>query len=180
MKGKASVPANVPQRHIYSRISYLHQAACYLTLRHSKHENLYTLGESAIERSDVKIKDRGATTDSFKGTQVPVGDALSRLLLSHVRGVSLKGQTRMSATLKHSICRRCDSPLVAGVSSSSYVENKSTGGEKAWADVLVIFCNLCDARRRFPIGATRQSSKAVRQNPESGALVDSISRCPAS
>lgn len=165
MKKKTSVPASVPQKHIYSRISYLHQAASYFTKRRLSElnpENQEINAEPATESTNVDPKEPRVTAKPAK-TQSQHGAGPSRYLLSHVRGVSLKGQARLNSTLKRSICRRCDAVLVAGVTSNSHIENKSNGGTKPWADVLVITCNSCDASKRFPVGATRQISKTTQQ-----------------
>ena len=181
MKKRTLGPAKVPQKSIYSRISFLYQAAGYLTQRHLSAPNPEVQehdGDPATKSTDVKSKVPGATaelettTASAKGTHLQDGTATSRYLLSHVRGVSLKGQARLNSTLKHGICRRCDAFLVAGINSSIHIENKSNGRNKPWADVLVTTCNLCDASRRFPIGATRQCSKTTRQTQESGTVVE--------
>ncbi len=182
MKDKTSAPASVPQRYIYSRISYLHQAAGYLTQRHlsePKPDSQDSYAELAPESRVMKptdlisIEEAARSSQHQKSARLQSSAALSRYLLSNVHGVSLKGQVRLDSTLKHSICRRCNAFLVAGVTSTSYVENRSNGGEKSWADVLVLTCKLCDATRRFPIGAMQQRSKKSRQKQEKGLGVES-------
>ena len=88
----------------------------------------------------------------------------SRHLISQLRSVSLKGQIRLSQAMKHSICKRCDALLVPGSTSSTRIENKSRGGKKAWADVLVVTCQSCSAVKRFPVGAKRQCRRHLRAN----------------
>jgi len=176
MKEKTSAPVSVPQRHIYSRISYLHQAAGYLTQRHSselKPDSKDPFAKPASESSVLKPMGLSIIEEVARSLQLQSSAALSRYLLSNFHGVALKGQVRLDSTLKHSICRHCDAFLIAGFTSSSYIENRSNGGKKPWADVLVITCNLCDATRRFPIGATQQMSKTNRQKQEKGLGVES-------
>jgi len=88
--------------------------------------------------------------------------ALSRRYISHLRTVSLKSQIRLASDLKHSICKRCDIPLMPGSTSTSYIENKSRGGQKAWADVQVVICVACGTAKRHPIGAKRQANRGAR------------------
>lgn len=83
-------------------------------------------------------------------------------LISQLRSVSLKGQIRLSQAMKHSICKRCDALLVPGNTSSTRVENKSRGGKKSWADVLMVTCHSCKALKRFPVGAKRQRRRPHR------------------
>lgn len=59
---------------------------------------------------------------------------------------------RLDPSIKRTICKRCDSLLVPGVSSTNRIENPSKGGKKPWADVLVVECNACGAVKRFPVG----------------------------
>ena len=85
--------------------------------------------------------------------------ALSRRLLLQSRGISLKAQVRLSPTIKHSICKVCSTLLVPAQTSTTYVENKSRGGRKPWADVLVTECTVCGTVSRIPIGGSRQPKK---------------------
>lgn len=64
--------------------------------------------------------------------------------------------------MKHSICKYCDSLLIEGETSSSVVENKSKGGQKPWADVLVVKCHTCEGVKRFPAQAPRQKRRPMR------------------
>ena len=86
----------------------------------------------------------------------------SRRLVSHIRAISCKSVLRLSPGMKHSFCIHCESLLIPGSTSSSMVENKSRGGRKPWADVLVITCKLCGASRRIPLGAKRQQKRKER------------------
>jgi ribonuclease P protein subunit RPR2 len=61
--------------------------------------------------------------------------------------------------MKHSICKNCDTMLTDGSTCSIEVENKSKGGKKPWADVLVRKCNTCGFTRRYPMAAKRQKRK---------------------
>ena len=88
--------------------------------------------------------------------------ALSRQLVVHLRAISLKSQIRLSPAVKHTICKRCDILLVPGSTSTSYMENKSRGGGKAWADVLVTTCTGCGTAKRFPVGAKPQLRRESR------------------
>ena len=74
----------------------------------------------------------------------------------------MKSQIRLSPAIKRSLCKRCDALLVSGSDSTSRLENKSRGGKKPWADVLVVTCNSCGTVKRFPVGAKRQSKRAER------------------
>ncbi|KAL7621128.1 hypothetical protein AAE478_008442 [Parahypoxylon ruwenzoriense] len=146
--GKSKTPGSVPNRPIYSRISYLYQAAAYMT----------TLSEQKGPCST----NQGSETPG-KETIAPDGQALSRRFLTDLRATSLKSQIRLSPAVKRTICKFCDSLLVEGETSSTVVENKSKGGKKPWADVLVVKCHTCGGIKRFPVQAHRQKRRPLRE-----------------
>ncbi|KAI0013761.1 Rpr2-domain-containing protein [Xylariaceae sp. FL0662B] len=152
---KSKTSGSVPNRPIYSRISYLYQAATYLET-HSEPEG------SAGPVRDLKIGNESQDEQAL--STIRAKRALSRRLLTDLRASSLKTQIRLSPALKHTICKYCDSLLIEGETSSSVVENKSKGAKKPWADVLAIKCNTCGGVRRFPVQAARQNRRPVREN----------------
>jgi len=184
MKNKASSTINVPHKHLHSRISYLHQAAAYLTNCNSKglRQKGHELDVLSLDLSETVLlpgncsKHVLSSADTFhefhdpnqnhtgNGNQILTGaPPLARHLLSNLRGVSLKVQAQLSPSLKHSMCKRCEAFLITGITSTTRIENRSSGGKKQWADVLVVTCNACKSNQRFPIGAKRQGRKANRQ-----------------
>ena len=82
----------------------------------------------------------------------PASGSLARFYLTTLRSVAKKNVLRLDPAVKRTICKRCDSLLVPGVSCVHRIENKSSGGRKPWADVLVIECNACGTVKRFPVG----------------------------
>ena len=142
-----------PHRHLHCRISFLHQAATYLG----------TPQQRDIEDASTRFKD---------GPKVLVPESTSgdhhgqrRHLLNQIRGVSRKSQIRLTKDMKHSLCKRCDSLLVAGVSSSEGTINESRGERKPAADIFEVKCNTCGTTKRFPVGQQRQrKEKAEREN----------------
>ncbi|KAK3196248.1 hypothetical protein K4F52_000628 [Lecanicillium sp. MT-2017a] len=142
---KAKGAPGVQNKNIYTRASYLYQAASYLA----------TQSQGSPEAAD---KPR-SSEEERKAAQ-----NISRQLLSDMRAVSLKVLIRQSPELKRTVCRYCDTLLVEGESCSSAVENASRGGRKPWADVLVVRCLSCDNVRRYPVSAApRQKRRALRE-----------------
>ena len=179
--------AAVPQKHLHSRISYLYQAATYLTnaydsgLKIRDSEPVYEgLAAAAIQENSLlgtteiagQEKRRVIPTQTKRDDCRPEGNALKPLLfkalgpschlLSQLRAVSLKSQIRLAPAMKHSICKRCNTLLISGSTSTSHVENKSRSGKKAWADVLVVTCDSCGFLKRYPVGAKRQRRRTER------------------
>lgn len=150
---KRSKENRIPNKHLYSRVSYLYQAANYLaslrtpSAQSSDHEHDNDESLHVPRTASVQLK----------------GHGLPLLLTSNMVGVSLKGQISLSADMKHSVCNRCSSLLIAGSTSSTRIENLSRNGRKPWADVLVIQCLSCGAEKRFPVGAERQNKTLERQ-----------------
>ena len=178
----------IAQRHLHSRISYLYQAATYLTksaeqvqvrtngvndeaMKQSNHggEQQCALASSNAV-SDEGLPNSPTESETFlrkvspDDIKVPGESLLSRQLVGHLRAISLKGQIRLSPAMKHTICKRCNILLVPGSTSTSYMENKSRGEGKPWADVLVTTCSGCGTARRFPVGAKRQLRRESRND----------------
>jgi ribonuclease P protein subunit RPR2 len=147
-KAKTSKGAgSVPNKALHSRVSYLYQAAASLATQQQHSRVITTQNGQSTE-----------TTVNDPQTESPLKPA-SRRLVSDLRSVSLKVQMRMSPAMKHSICKNCDTMLIDGSTCTNEVENKSKGGKKQWADVLVRKCNTCGFEKRFPIGAERQKRR---------------------
>ncbi|SLM40514.1 RNAse P, Rpr2/Rpp21 subunit [Lasallia pustulata] len=188
-KGKGSKTSSVPQRHIHSRLSFLYQAATLLSgiqmtdqtatipsihghQRHqatddqrAKHSHTPAHIQN-LEEADAALRKQEPGGSSQRDAPQGLSMAhapMARRLLSHLRGVSLKSQIRLSPAMKHSVCKRCDTLLVPGSTSTSRIENLSRGGKKPWADVMVICCGVCYAEKRFPVGARRQQKRKQRR-----------------
>jgi ribonuclease P protein subunit RPR2 len=147
---KPKQPGSVPNRPLYSRISYLYQAASYLS---GVNENeLQPAAESAGNVSAAKGKSLEHKTKQ----------AMSRRLLTDMRATSLKTQIRLSPAMKRTICKYCDTLLIEGETCTSTVENKSRGGRKTWADVWVTTCKTCGGLKRSPVDAPRQKRRPAR------------------
>lgn len=161
---------NIPNKILHSRISYLYQAATYLAAAqqpHSGSEPVQSTEDSSMTTSRNSEAESGGTmaTESNKltvSTQAAYRPA-SRRLISDLRSVTLKGQMRISPTMKHSMCKKCDTVLIDGSTCTNEVENKSKGGKKPWADVLVRKCLTCGLEKRFPVAAKRQPRRPHRQ-----------------
>lgn len=142
---------SVPNKALYSRISYLHQAATYLT---TQEQQIKTgTAETVATETDKKHVPR-----TYRST--------SCHLISDMRNVSQKAIIRMSPAMKHSVCKSCDTPLIDDVTCSSQIENLSKGSKKPWADTLVRKCNICGCAKRF-LTASKRQIRRPRRNLES-------------
>ncbi|KAK8005258.1 hypothetical protein PG990_011295 [Apiospora arundinis] len=146
---------SVPNRPIYSRISYLYQAASHLAAS-SRRESSSAAGHRGV---DQPTETKGPSQDDTQ-----LRRTCSRHLLTTMRTTSEKAVIRLSPALKHNVCKFCDSLLIEGETCVSVVENASKGGKKPWADVLVIRCKACKGVKRFPVGASRQKKQKLRSS----------------
>lgn len=134
---KGKPPATVQNRPMYSRISFLQQAATYL-IQASK------TGPDTTGPEQTK-------SDSY-GT--------ARRLVTDMRSVSLKTRIRLSPAVKQTMCKYCDALLMEGQTCTTVVENRSKGGKKPWADMLVRKCHTCGLAKRHPLNSARQKKKS--------------------
>ncbi len=135
---------NVPHKHLYSRLSFLHQAATFLAARDSI--------QPVTEKRDHEEPNTASRSSPLEQKPAAPSSREATRLLSHLRGVSRKSQIRIASDVKHSICKRCDGILLPGETSSAVVTNSSRNGRKPWADVLELRCEYCGTAKRFPVG----------------------------
>lgn len=137
-KGKGKAP--IPNKNVHLRLSFLHQAALYLS-NHADATEPTTEPKSALSsQSSGKVQQYGGQ---------------SRYLLNHMKGVGRKSVIRLDKEVKRKVCKACDQSLDA-YSSMRVMENESKGGRKPWADVLLVKCRNCSTPKRFPRGERRR------------------------
>jgi ribonuclease P protein subunit RPR2 len=156
-KGKSG--GGVQNRAIYSRISFLQQAAVTLsaTAAATQHQAEDPNPANATAGQSVSI----SASDDAARLKTSL-EAMSRRLATDLRAVSLKTRIRLQPAMKQTLCKFCDSILIDGESCTSTIENKSKGARKPWADVLVRKCHTCARERRYPVSAARPRRKTER------------------
>lgn len=142
---KQKTAPTVVNRHIYSRASYLYQAANYLA------------------EVSHQTQDDSKPTATNASRQTKTTQNLSRQLASDLKLVCQKNVIRQTPGMKRTICKFCNTTLIEGETSHSTVENPSQGGKKPWADLLVIGCLTCGNAKRYPVSARRQKRQHLRQ-----------------
>jgi ribonuclease P protein subunit RPR2 len=155
--------AGIQNRHIYSRASYLYQAATYLA--NCAHQPKKTTKTESSQNETGKDKlPLAANGDGFTHSKQERKAILnlSHQVISDMRSVSLKAQIRQSPAVKQTVCKYCDAVQIEGKTCHSTVENLSKGGRKPWADILVTRCDTCGNVKRYPISAPRQKRKSLR------------------
>lgn len=164
-KVKAQKPVSIPQKNVHSRMSYLYQASIFLQAQQLSGTSINANSQPEGELKNDQNQDgcpQATAAAAQASVQSSTPSAMSRLLLSQMRSISMKSQIRLSQNIKHSLCKRCDNHLIPGITSTEMIENKSRQQKKAHADILVVTCNTCQTSKRFPIGQRRQMRKSVR------------------
>lgn len=184
--GKEKVKKGVTNKHLHARIAYLEKAAKYLTEQaqvqaQSKASNageaprpFATEATSEGEPMDVDRTQPESDVfmqSAFTGSNQKKPLAFSKstagglpiLYTSQLQSIARKGQIRLAQEVKRCICKTCSAPLVDGTTATRYTENLSKGGDKPWAEVLVVKCNACGTAKRFPVGARRQRRRKDRE-----------------
>ncbi|KAJ6444117.1 RNAse P Rpr2/Rpp21 subunit domain-containing protein [Purpureocillium lavendulum] len=150
---KQKLNPGVQNKIIYTRASYLYQAADYLT----------RCARTTQQPSDVDVSESKHKHGTHNEKQKRCIQNLSRQAICDMRAVSLKAQIRQGSPLKRTICKFCDTIQVEGDTCHSTIENSSKGGRKPWADVLVMKCITCGNTKRFPVSAPRQQRRTLRE-----------------
>ncbi|PKY02271.1 Rpr2-domain-containing protein [Aspergillus campestris IBT 28561] len=162
--------------HIRARLDYLNKAAAFLQstaqlpgppARDTPNDHDEDDMDLSPNTARVVPQITGVLTDqnspnNHKTTTTPQHlTQLSRNYISQMRGVSLKTRTRLSIDVKRSFCKRCDTILTPGVTSTQEIQNASRDRRKPWADVRVVRCGTCQTEKRFP-----QTEKRSRKLPD--------------
>ncbi|KAH6607399.1 rnase p rpr2 rpp21 subunit domain-containing [Trichoderma cornu-damae] len=164
---KSKGNAGIQNRHLYTRASYLYQAASYLAhcAQQTKNEARPEESRQGEDGASSPIRRNAspsgmARDDGFAHSRQErkAMMSLSRQAVSDMRLVSLKGQIRQSPSIKRTMCKYCDAVLIEGKTCRSVVENLSRGGRKPWADILATLCNTCGHVKR-----EKQKQKQWRQ-----------------
>ncbi|KAH8882747.1 Rpr2-domain-containing protein [Thozetella sp. PMI_491] len=145
----------VENRAIYSRVSFLQQAAVYLAS--SSLEETPCRGPRLESARAMISKDIGSQSNQHGALY-----SMARRLTTDMRAVSLKMRIRLSPAVKHTVCKYCDSVLIDGDTCTASVENKSKNGRKPWADMLVRKCHTCGKEKRYPVQAPRPKRRPHR------------------
>lgn len=167
--------------HLKARMDFLEKAAIYLQSATAATTPAQT-GENnsqsspnkevrslAPENLDITAKESTSpqvddVQQKSTTTKKPLTN-LSRVYISHMRGVSLKTLTRLPIPVKRSFCKHCETPLSLGVTCSQETQNASRGRKKPWADVSVVRCLVCGTEKRFP-ETERKGKKLVERRKQ--------------
>ena len=191
--------ASNAKKHLQSRVSYLHRAAAYLTdlqLEALKTTNNPGNAETHVDDTQETSQDATILSKDTEKAQAkltfpqskaevpkqsitrPLLSPLARHLISDLQGISKKSLIRLQPSIKHTICKRCQSYLKSGHNMTSTIENNSRGGKRPWASVRVDTCSTCDAQKRYPINTKRQPRRKDRVQKAQAAR--SEGSCPSS
>ena len=177
-KAMAKAAKGPPHKHLHSRISFLHQAARYLSgvtqdhipgqqdvalPNHCHMPNEYAAKSTASPCSSDEPRCAKQADVAHNNPVMPGGTSgLARLYTTQLRSISRKSTIRLTPEMKHSLCKRCHTSLEPGATCTTFLQNKSRYGRKPWADLLILECKGCGTVKRFPVGGTRQQRRRQR------------------
>lgn len=96
-----------------------------------------------------------------------VAPELGRAYAGTLKTIAKKNVLRLSPHIKRSICRACQVPLLAGITSKTRLVNNSKL-QTPHNDILVVECMVCQKKKRYPVGKETGSElwvdKAKRNN----------------
>ncbi|KAE8350366.1 Rpr2-domain-containing protein [Aspergillus coremiiformis] len=183
-KGKKG-PSGGAHSHTRARLNYLHNAATYFqSAAIASKQTSGQLVEEMVTSQDgqsmsvsARIVPHFLNHTTISGKKPSGADSranldhlpqLSRVFVSHMRGISLKTQLRLPVETKRSFCKRCDTLLSPDISCIQEIRNDSRDRKKPWADVRVIRCTTCGTEKRFPQTERRSKklSERRRQPPQ--------------
>ncbi len=93
-----------------------------------------------------------------------------------MRSVAKKSVMRLGPQIKRTVCKRCDTLLIPGISCENRIENASKGGKKSWADVLVVGCMACGTVKRFPVGMDCKERKKGKKRGGNADFVVKVTK----
>lgn len=153
----------IQNRQNHARMSFLYQAATYFASLPPVSGTKQELEEP--RRSNDVVSDAGMSFEglvkTLETTVAPNSDdstpqphhpcPSSSYLASHLLTVGTKSSSKVSQSIKRSICKRCHCVLIEGKTSAVSLENLSRAARKPWADVLLISCQVCGMEKRYPL-----------------------------
>lgn len=174
-KEKTNGAKGFPNKHLHARVSYLHQVATYLATTDLAQTSDLAKNVPYPAQHVAATSGSSGTEEAVLAAEMPRHDVRTWFPAKNfhtsggschssgqMRQVAQKSQIRLHPALKRASCKICNAVLIESQTCDKYVENLSRGGRKAHADVLVLKCHACGAKKRFPIGATRQPRKPDR------------------
>ena len=196
--GEKNTAKGVPNPHLHARVSYLYQAANYLSSQATSSTQQIPAssgdgpclqpqwyGQEAKRANRASAKNTSRVDQNDPADEAKLADkepkrlGLSQRHIAHMRATALKSQVRLSREVKMPLCKRCDTLLVPGNTSQSSIENRSKGGKKPWADVYVIECLVCGTQKRFPTGSKRQRKGRLKKTSDEPEKPENDASIPA-
>ncbi|CAG8651017.1 13135_t:CDS:2 [Acaulospora morrowiae] len=140
-KGGKSEPGQVQHREIYQRMNFLYQAATLMTSinipnsHHSKQKHNNDSNSTFANQS----QDASSSLSTHNHSLVPLG----RFYVNTMKTIGTKQVLRIDPSIKRTLCRRCETLLLPGVTSRVRIKSSS---EKN----LQIKCTQCNVTRKIP------------------------------
>ncbi|KAI8639574.1 hypothetical protein BD408DRAFT_421174 [Parasitella parasitica] len=115
----------------FERLSFLHQAATLMSTLKYEASAAATSTHNATK-----------TVKNWQGDPPGTLHATSRYLNNHMKQITGKLVMRLDPSVKRSICKRCDTPIIPAITSINRVKSKPSPS-------LVQVCKICKSKRRY-------------------------------
>ncbi|CAG8482597.1 12845_t:CDS:2 [Dentiscutata heterogama] len=147
--GKKNEPGQVIHRELYQRMNFLYQAATLMTtITTSSTTTLAQTNNSINPESifyDMNELDKSRKNSSInsstntKKSLIP----LSRFYISTMKSIGTKQVLRIDPSIKRTLCKKCESVLIPGVTSRIRIKSKPE-------PQLQVMCTQCGTTRGYP------------------------------
>ncbi|KAK4510822.1 Urease accessory protein UreG [Mucor velutinosus] len=129
-RGKEKQAGIVKNVQAFERLSFLHQAAILMsTLQYD------TKPSTSASAPKHHVRD-------WQGDPPGTLHATSRYLNHHMKQITGKLVMRLDPSVKRAVCKRCDTPVIPVITSTSRIKSKPTPS-------VIQTCKICKSKRRY-------------------------------
>ncbi|CAO3655258.1 unnamed protein product [Mucor fragilis] len=135
-RGKDQKGGTVKNVQAYERLSFLHQAAILMsTIQYDTKASTPSKPSATASTPKHKVKD-------WQGDPPGTLHATSRHLNNHMKQITGKLVMRLDPSIKRTVCKRCDTPVIPVITSTSRIKSKPTPS-------VIQTCKICKSKRRY-------------------------------
>ncbi|EFA80551.1 hypothetical protein PPL_06490 [Heterostelium album PN500] len=140
---------------VYKRMNFLYQAAYLMKQTNSNRMNSTNINNDDNNSSSGVIEEQIDNSDDNNNNNKVVSDGnnnLSSFYCNVIKQISRRGVIRMNSRLKKTICKKCSSLMVPGVSSTVRIKDHRESH-------ITLKCNNCNTVKRFQTNKHRENNK---------------------
>ncbi|KAL7316807.1 hypothetical protein PS15m_003248 [Mucor circinelloides] len=140
-RGKDQRPGGVVKNvQAFERLSFLHQAAVLMST--IKYDTTPSASKSSTSAALNTTTEPKHNVKDWQGDPPGTLHATSRYLNNHMKQITGKLVMRLDPSVKRAVCRRCDTPIIPVITSTSRIKSKP-------APTVIQTCKICKSKRRY-------------------------------